>query len=196
MDATAGVVIFIFVVSIFSSFGGNKGYTPPNVPSGQIYSSVEATVPSHTYNSTDEAVRAAIQKYIAKYRSHDEAIEITAAIIKNSEEYNINPKLVTALIRRESKFNPRAKSSSGAIGLGQLLPSTAKGLKVDDPYDISQNVRGTVRYLRSLIDRFNGNVANAIASYLEGPNAVNRQGGFSGHTKNYVEDILNICQQI
>lgn len=106
----------------------------------------------------------------------------------------MNPKLVAALMTRESKFNPRARSSSGAIGLGQLLPSTAKGLNLDDPYDIDQNAKGTVRYFKSLIDRFNGQVSNAIAGYLEGPNAVMRNGGYSDHTRGYVQDILAIYQ--
>ena len=131
-----------------------------------------------------------------KYRSTDEAMTITDSIMRHSRTYNLNPKLVTALIARESKFNPRALSSSGAVGLGQLLPSTARGLDISDPYDIDQNAKGTVRYFKSLVDRFSGKVSNAIAAYLDGPNAVSRQGGFSAKTKVYVEDILGIYQKI
>jgi soluble lytic murein transglycosylase-like protein len=203
MDVTTGAIVLIFIISIFSGFGSNKGYKQPTSPkfpvesTGTINSSVSLTEPDPRYAVVDAAAtRGAIQNYICKYRSGDESAQIAGCIMKYSQSYDLNPKLAAALIARESKFNPRAVSSSGAIGLGQLLPSTAKGLKIDDPYDIDQNAKGTVRYIKSLIDRFNGKVSSAIASYLEGPNAVTRNGGYSDHTRSYVEDILTIYQNI
>lgn len=199
MDLTTGLVVFVFAISILTSFGSNKGYTPPagNASSGTIYNEVSAAEPYSKYTSEEvEILQPGIQKYIAKYRSNAEAYSISDSILRYSKTYDVNPKLVVALIARESKFNPRAVSSSGAIGLGQLLPSTAQHLGLNDPYDIDQNVKGTVRYLRSLLDRFKGDVSDSIAAYLEGPNAVSRQGGYSYHTKTYVEDILGIYQKI
>lgn len=196
MDTTSAVIVLLFIISIFTSFG-NKGYTPPSTPSGEIYRSVAIAEPEANFSPSFEAdARPAIERYISRYRKSEEAATIAACILKYSQAYDVNPKLVTALIRRESKFNPRATSSSGAMGLGQLLPSTAKNLNLGEPYDIDQNVSGTVRYLRTLMDRFKGKVSSAIAAYLEGATNIERQGGFSENAKTYVEDILNICQQI
>jgi soluble lytic murein transglycosylase-like protein len=200
MDATTGIIIFIFVISIIGGIGSNKGYKAPPAapafPSGAVYSTVLVAEPPSNFAAGGINAQSSIQNHVAKYRPPSEAAQITDSIMRHCMTYDLNPKLVTALITRESKFNPRAVSSSGAAGLGQLLPSTAKGLNIDDPFDIDQNAKGTIRYFKSLIDRFNGKVSNAIAGYLEGPNAVMRQGGYSAHTKTYVEDILNVYQKI
>ncbi|MFA5035019.1 MAG: lytic transglycosylase domain-containing protein [Candidatus Margulisiibacteriota bacterium] len=198
MDATAAVVIFIFVVSILTSVGDKNGSSSPQVvsPPGVVYNEVSAPPIDPVNDGIDDGERAAIQKFISKYRNPDEAAVIAESIVRNSNEKNVNPKLITALMSRESRFNPKAVSSSGAIGLGQLLPSTAKGLKLDDPYDIEQNTHGTVLYIKGLLERFGGNVTNALAGYFEGPNAITRNGGFSAKTKAYVEDILKVAKKI
>jgi soluble lytic murein transglycosylase-like protein len=199
MNTTTVAVILIFVFSVFSGFGGNKGYKQPSGPVFPVdkanYQTVLAGEPVPGFAGAGENARPAIQKQIAKYRSPDEAAQIADSIMRHSQTYDLNPKLVAALMTRESKFNPHALSSSGAVGLGQLLPSTAKGLNIDNPYDIDQNAKGTVRYIKSLVDRFNGQVSNAIAAYLEGPNAV-MKNGYSDHARSYVQDILTIYQGI
>src|SRR3989339_2162747 len=177
---TAAVIAILFAVSILTSLGGQS---PPIVKApipNIIYQEVDVAQPSPVCNISDEAeVKCSIQKYVLKYRPPKEADEISNSIVKYSQSYNVNPKLATALFARESRFNPRATSSSGAKGIGQLLPSTAKGLNVDDPYDIDQNIKGSVRYLKSMLDRFGGKVSDALAAYFQGPNAISRQGGFS-----------------
>lgn len=201
MDATSVIIILLFVVSIVGS-SGNKGYSPPTASAPEtistaIYSSVEASVPAFKFDSNDETSPAqAIKRFIRQYRSEELADSIARSIVRHSQALDLNPKLIAALIARESKFNPRALSSSGAAGLGQLLPSTAKNLGVEEPYDIDQNAKGTATYFKYLLDRFKGRVPFALAAYLEGPNAVDGQAGFSLHTKSYVEDILNIYQRI
>lgn len=204
MDATTAAVILIFVISIFSGFGHNQGYTPPSTPPTPFRPPaaetpkqvVSVTEPPSNFAAVDPVLaHSAIKNYVFKYRSSEQSTQIASSIVRHSQTYDVNPKLVAALIARESKFNPRALSSSGAMGLGQLLPSTAKGLGVDDGFDIDQNARGTVRYLKSLIDRFKGSVSYAIAAYLEGPNQVMRSG-YSAHTRTYVEDILLIYSKI
>lgn len=124
--------------------------------------------------------------------------KITECILKYSRQFDVNPRLVAALIARESSFNKFAVSSSGAQGLGQLMPSTAAGLGVTEPFDIDQNVMGTTRYIRSMIDRFPGpdRLSFAIAGYFEGPNAVFRAGGFQPRSKSYVEDIFRFYDRI
>jgi soluble lytic murein transglycosylase-like protein len=205
MDITAGVVVFIFVVAIFSSLGGNKGYQQQSANYyEQGFVSVEAIAPNYSdktnYLTADDNNYSSIKNYIIKYRNDEEAGQIAASITKYSTEYKINPKLVAALMARESRFNPNAVSSSGAVGLGQLLPSTCKGLKVDDPYDIDQNTMGTSKYLKYLLDRFakygDEQIPMAISGYFEGPNAVERNMGVKTHTAQYVNDILAIYNKI
>ena len=202
MEGAAVIVVLLFVFSIFGSFG-SKGYHQPvgqNSPSniskpGQIIGEPDASY----YAIDPHQAHRSIVIFVKKYRSADEAKQITDSIMTHSQKFDVNPKIVAALMSRESRFNPRAVSSSNAKGLGQLLPSTAKSLKVTDPFDIDQNSRGTVRYVRYLIDVWRDNpqkVSYALASYLEGHNAIRRNGGFKPATKRYVSDILKVYKTI
>ena len=203
MDATTTViVVLIFVATIFTSLGGNQGYTQPSsVPQKEAVASLAMpAVPDPTYYGTIGVnPREAILAYVSRYRRDEQAEEITRGIMRSSKQYDVNPKLVAALMARESRFNPRAISSSGAVGLGQLLPSTCKTVGVSNPYDIAQNLKGTARDLSYLMGRFSKykqKVTFALAGYLEGPNAVERKLGYKPHTASYVRDILNIYYKI
>ena len=111
-----------------------------------------------------------------------------------SVEHGLDPKLVDALVRVESGYDPGALSRKGAMGLMQLMPATASRLGVADPFDPEQNVRGGVREFARLLDRYRGNLQLALAAYNAGEGAVSHYRGIPPYkeTRNYVSRILTI----
>jgi soluble lytic murein transglycosylase-like protein len=110
-----------------------------------------------------------------------------------SERYGVPVKLVSAVIRAESGFNPRAVSRKGAQGLMQLMPGTASMLGVRNSFDPRENIDGGVRHLRSLIDRFPDNLPLAIAAYNAGERAVVQYRGIPPYpeTQDYVTKVMS-----
>jgi soluble lytic murein transglycosylase-like protein len=110
-----------------------------------------------------------------------------------SEAHGVNPNLVRALIQVESNYRPTAKSARGAMGLMQLMPSTAREYNVHNPYDPKSNVAAGVKHLKSLIDRWG--VELALAAYNAGEGAVKKFNGIPPYreTRNYVSRILSLA---
>lgn len=108
-----------------------------------------------------------------------------------SDRYNLPCGLLKAVVHAESGFKPNVVSRSGAMGLTQLMPGTARALGVSDPFDPAQNIEGGAKYLRQQIDRF-GDVSLALAAYNAGPGAVARHGGVPPftETQNYVKRVI------
>ena len=109
-----------------------------------------------------------------------------------AEMYSIPMELVYAVMRVESRCDPRAISRKGALGRMQLMPATAASLGVTDPFDPKQNIYGGVHFLRVLINEFDGSLALALAGYNAGPGAVRRAGGIPPipETQQYVIAVL------
>ena len=119
--------------------------------------------------------------------------EIDNLVSKYAERNGLDEDFVKAVINQESGFNPNATSKCGAMGLMQLMPSTAQGLGVVNAYDAEQNIEGGTKYLKGLMDRFGNDKSLALAAYNAGPNAVKKYGGIPPYaeTQNYVKNVLS-----
>jgi hypothetical protein len=116
---------------------------------------------------------------------------LDSLIASTAQKYGISPNLVHAVIGAESNYNQDARSDVGAIGMMQLMPSTAKELGVD-PTTLEGNIEGGVKYLKQMLDMFDGDVEKAVAAYNAGPGAVQEHGGVPpfAETQNYVAKVL------
>lgn len=118
--------------------------------------------------------------------------DLMVAICELAPQYDLDPVLVLEVVRAESNFDPRARSHKGALGLMQLIPSTAHRFGVRDPFEPMQNLHGGMAYLRWLYERFDGDLRLTLAGYNAGEAAVERHGGVPPYTetREYVRRIL------
>jgi soluble lytic murein transglycosylase-like protein len=125
------------------------------------------------------------------------AADLTPLIDSSAAKHGLKPELIRAVITQESAGRPCAVSARGAQGLMQIMPATAEDLQLSDPLDPKQNVDAGSRYLKSLLDRFGGDLARALGAYNAGPGAVEREGGVPpiDETQNYVAEILKALKQ-
>lgn len=134
---------------------------------------------------------------LSAYRTSNSTTSNYEDIIKQAAtQYNLPEKLISSVIKQESNFNATAVSSAGASGLMQLMPGTAKYLGVTDTLNPEQNIMGGAKYLRQMLDQFDGNTETALAAYNAGPGAVKKYDGIPPYkeTQNYVQKVMNYYQ--
>lgn len=115
--------------------------------------------------------------------------DIKAKVTKAAKDTKLDPKLFHAVVSTESNYNPMAVSQAGAVGLTQLMPKTAAGMGVN-PANVDENLKGGSQYLQSLIKKYDGNVAKALAAYNAGPRRVDKGGPLPQETQEYVAKVL------
>ncbi len=119
--------------------------------------------------------------------------EYEKLIDRSASRHGVDPQLVRAVIQVESAYQARARSRKGAMGLMQLMPDTARRFSVKNPYDPGANIEGGIKYLKTLLDRFEEGLA--LAAYNAGEAAVERFGGIPPYaeTRNYVQAVLKLA---
>lgn len=180
--------------------------------------STQAKAPTRTQGKSNKDRVVTVQELVNAYKNavkrfnprltDSQADTIARSILAFSYRYGVDARLVCAVILAESRFRITATSPKGAMGLGQLMPTTAAGLGVNNAYDPVENIYGSVRYIRSMLDRVSGGkpwnelswneLALALAAYNAGPGAVKKHGGIPPYreTQNYVRRVISIYKQL
>lgn len=162
------------------------------VPPGGVYAS--AISPGSAYISAlpTTVAYSSAAPYPTGSSAAGEGSAYAPLIERAAARYGLDPAILHGLIQQESGFDPSARSSAGALGLTQLMPSTAASLGVAQPLDPAQSIEGGARYLSQLLHQFAGNTADALAAYNAGPGAVQQYGGVPPYpeTQQYVAKVL------
>lgn len=208
-------------INSLQSFGSVQSYSEQAGSSSSMFNSMleeilgqstsspssllEATLGSHNlqYSGTNQVflpstLTAALA---ASKQSSPSLSESPAPSSKNykdmikqaAEKFDLPERLISSIIQHESNFNSNAVSHAGAEGLMQLMPGTAKFLGVKNSFDPEQNITGGARYLRQMLNQFDGSIEHALAAYNAGPGNVRKHGGIPPfkETQNYVQNVLN-----
>lgn len=185
----------VYVNESFSA-APSRHFDAPARNSLAFWSSTEhrwKAVPSANIRAARSAAAEVNQTNFAPGKAFSQQ-DIDAAIDEAASRHNVDPNLVRAVIKVESNFNPNAVSRKGAMGLMQLMPQTARQLRVENPFDPQQNVDAGVRHLKQLMESYGGDVKLTLAAYNAGQGAVARSAGVPhfAETRNYVKRITQL----
>ena len=161
-------------------YHGNTSQRPvSNIMPHQVIT-VDSMVLSNSPQLLEQAKQADTTEFIASSESPQEELpphqKYDSLIAAAAEKYEIDPALLKGVIKAESNFNETARSSEGALGLVQLMPSTARSMGVN-PLNPKEAIEGGAKYLSQMLNRFDGNQNMALAAYNAGPGNVDRYGG-------------------
>lgn len=186
-------IIFICFMLTMSTEGTAKARVYAYIDSNRILHKppiIDNAIHMYSNNKYDKTLFNSSNKedghsgYDSSFPSIDAIIEFSA--LKNG----IDPSLVWAVIKTESNFHTNSISPKGAQGLMQLMPETARELHVSDPFDPKQNIAGGTKYLRSLLDNYNGKIELSLAAYNAGPGHVKDRIPNISETKQYVSEVM------
>lgn len=162
------------------------------VPADNASDSTNTSADSTSASAVDSTTPASNTNY-----SNDGSLKCSAELEAYFEEasktYGVDIKLLKAIAKQESNFNANATSKSGAMGIMQLMPFTAKELGIDDAYDAKSNIMGGAKLIAKLLDKYDGNKTLALAAYNAGSSNVDKYGGVPpfNETQNYVRKVLS-----
>lgn len=139
---------------------------------------------------TTKTVSNNFSSFLGESKSLDDVFQ------KAADKYDVSADLLKSIGKAESDFREKVVSRSGAVGIMQLMPATAKYLGVNDSYDAEQNIMGGAKYVKELLDKYNGDTSLALAAYNAGMGNVSKYGGIPPfkETQNYVKKVLNYMQ--
>ena len=166
------------------SFGGGSYSKTASNPSSSSSTAATSTQP-YSSNALSGIKNSSLMKNVPQDRKE----RILAAVEKACQQYNVDPKLVIAMMSAESGFDPNATSHCGAAGLMQLMPGTARTYGATDVYNIEQNINAAVKFIKYLKDRYNGNMDLMVAAYNAGPGRVKTSIPAIRETQNYVAKV-------
>jgi soluble lytic murein transglycosylase-like protein len=201
-------------LALLAALAGLAGLAPSAARAGDLYTFVDkdgviniTNVPSDTryrkVNRTSEVAglyrtTTSSGAPVARVAASGQRVDPYVGHVKGAaDKYKLPEALILAVMAVESNFDPRALSDKGAMGLMQLMPSTARDLYVEDAFDPAQNIEGGARYLRILANQYSGDMVKTLAAYNAGPDAVRRAGETVPdipETREYVRKVIALYQ--
>lgn len=191
--ASSGAAMYAYVdargICHYTNTPGDGRYKLTERPPRRVGSPEDQLIRTITNHSNSRLSQAGLA---AGYLGQPTPQALNQYINVAAANHQVDPLLIKAVIKAESNFDPKAVSPKGAQGLMQLMPGTARDLQVMNPFDPLQNINGGTKYLRYLLDNYNGNVELTLAAYNAGPGNVTPFGIIPGipETQSYVAKVM------